>query len=70
MRRSVLRLFQTRNAALRVLVKEAPAPVIAKALGFTDNTLHRHAAIVAQEWQQYAATIIGTSDTDTAPPDE
>lgn len=70
MRRSGLRLFQTRNAALRVLVKEAPAPVIAKALGFTDNTLHRHAAIVAQEWQQYAATIIGTSDTDTALPDE
>jgi hypothetical protein len=57
MRRDGLKLFTIRNTALRTLVKEAPAPVIAKALGFTDNTLHRHATIAAQEWQNYAATI-------------
>lgn len=49
-------LRAARNAALRTLVREAPAPLIAKSLGYNDNTIHRHAAIAASQFQQYAAS--------------
>ena len=38
-----------------------------QALGFTDNTVHHHATIAAQQWQNYAAAISRTRDTAPRP---
>jgi hypothetical protein len=42
------------TAALRQLVLQAPAPVIAQALGYHHNTTHRHASQAAGPWARYA----------------
>jgi hypothetical protein len=42
------------TAALRQLVLQAPAPVIAQALGYHHNTAHRHATQAAGPWALYA----------------
>ena len=44
----------TRVAALRQLVLQAPAPVVAHALGFHPVTTHRHAAEAGGTWKSYA----------------
>ncbi len=44
----------TRVAALRQLVLQAPAPVVAQALGFHPVTAHRHAAGAGGTWKSYA----------------
>jgi len=44
----------TRVAALRQLVLQAPAPVIAKALGFHYLTTHRHNIDAGGTWKTYA----------------
>jgi hypothetical protein len=44
----------TRVAALRQLVLQAPAPVVAQALGFHPVTAHRHAADAGGTWKSYA----------------
>lgn len=38
-----------------------------QALGFTDNTVHHHATIAAQQWQNHAAAISRTRDTAPRP---
>jgi hypothetical protein len=43
-----------RPAALRQLVLQAPAPVIARALGFHDKTTTRVAADAGGTWNRYA----------------
>ncbi|MGO8891690.1 MAG: hypothetical protein ACLQB1_18620 [Streptosporangiaceae bacterium] len=43
-----------RLSALRQLVLQAPAPVIARSLGFHDNTTTRLAAEAGKTWNQYA----------------
>jgi integrase len=43
-----------RTAALRHLVLQAPAPVIAGMLGFNNETTHRHAAAAGTPWSHYA----------------
>jgi hypothetical protein len=43
-----------RLSALRQLVLQAPAPVIARSLGFHDNTTTRIAAEAGKTWNQYA----------------
>lgn len=43
-----------RAAALRQLVLQAPAPVIAQALGFHDKTTTRIAAEAGGSWNRYA----------------
>jgi hypothetical protein len=44
----------TRVAALRQLVLQAPAPVIAKALEFHNHTTHRHNIDAGGTWKTYA----------------
>lgn len=44
----------TRVAALRQLVLQAPAPVVAKALGFHYITAHRHNNNAGGTWKTYA----------------
>jgi hypothetical protein len=39
---------------LRQLVLQAPAPVVAQALGFHPVTAHRHAADAGGTWKSYA----------------
>ena len=43
-----------RTTALRDLVLQAPAPVIAQALGYGHLAVHRHAARAGQTWARYA----------------
>ncbi len=43
-----------RLTALRQLVLQAPAPVIARSLGYHDNTTTRLATETAKTWNQYA----------------
>jgi len=43
-----------RTAALRQLVLQAPAPVIAQALGYSHLAAHRHAAQAGGSWARYA----------------
>src|SRR6266849_1144690 len=42
------------TAALRQLVLQAPAPVVARALGYHHNTAHRHATQAGGRWASYA----------------
>ncbi len=42
------------TATLRRLVLQAPAPVIAQALGYHHNTAHRHATQAGGPWARYA----------------
>jgi len=43
-----------RTAALRDLVRQAPVPVIAQALGYGHLATHRHATQAGQTWARYA----------------
>jgi integrase len=44
-----------RTAALRDLVRQAPVPVIARALGYGHLAAHRHATQAGQTWARYAS---------------
>ncbi|MBT2233560.1 hypothetical protein [Nonomuraea sp. NEAU-A123] len=44
-----------REAALRQLVLQAPAPVVAEMLGYTPQATTRHAAAAGSPWSRYAA---------------
>ena len=44
---------QARTAALRELVLQAPAPVIAQALGYSHGTTHKHLTDAGGTWNQY-----------------
>lgn len=46
----------TRIAALRQLVLQTPAPVVAQALGFHNVTTHRHHAAAGGTWKTYPTT--------------
>jgi hypothetical protein len=48
-------LRRARIAALRQLVLQAPAPVIAEALGFHHTTTHRQTVYAGGIWNRYAA---------------
>lgn len=48
-----LDLLGARNTALRELVCEVPAPVVAEMLGYSDQVVHRHAALASQPWAKY-----------------
>ncbi len=47
-------LLGARNAALRGLVAEVPAPLIADMLGYSYQVTQRHAALAAEPWSRYA----------------
>jgi hypothetical protein len=44
-----------RVAALRQFVLQAPAPVVADALGFHHHTAHRHCAEAGGTWSRYVS---------------
>jgi integrase len=54
-----------RAAALRQLVLQAPAPVIAKALGYHDGTTTRILAEAGGTWNSYPARAAATSEADS-----
>jgi hypothetical protein len=50
-----LPVTQTRTAAFRQLVLQAPAPVIAHALGYHPNTATKHVTAAGGTWNRYPA---------------
>ncbi len=55
-----IELLGARNAALRDLVTQAPAPVVAALLGYSDKVTARHAAAAAEPLSAYAALLSTT----------
>ena len=51
---------QTRTAAFRQLVLQAPAPVVAKALGYQHGTAAKHVAAGGGTWSRYPAARTGS----------
>ncbi|WLQ06161.1 hypothetical protein [Arthrobacter oryzae] len=47
-------LLGARNASLRSLVKEVPAPLVAEMLGYSYQVTQKHAAAAADPWSRYA----------------
>jgi hypothetical protein len=50
---------QTRTAAFRQLVLQAPAPVVAHALGYSQGTATSHVIAAGGTWNRYPATRAG-----------
>ncbi|GAB2920930.1 hypothetical protein GCM10027280_04910 [Micromonospora polyrhachis] len=50
-----LHVGHARVTALRQLVLDVPAPVVATALGFAHFTTHRHVTAAGGVWNRYAA---------------
>jgi hypothetical protein len=48
-------LLGARNAALRGLVNEVPAPLVAEMLGYSYQVTQKHAAAAAEPWSRYAS---------------
>jgi DNA-directed RNA polymerase specialized sigma24 family protein len=48
-------LLGSRNAALRELVSQIPAPLVAEMLGYSDQVTQKHAAEAGNTWAQYAS---------------
>ncbi|WP_259678222.1 hypothetical protein [Arthrobacter oryzae] len=46
-------LLGARNASLRGLVKEVPAPLVAEMLGYSYQVAQKHATAAAQPWSRY-----------------
>ncbi len=47
----------TRNTVLRDLVQQVPPPIVASQLGYSPNTIQRHADQAAQPLEHYAALL-------------
>lgn len=47
-------LLGARNASLRSLVKEVPAPLVAEMLGYSYQVTQKHSAAAAESWSRYA----------------
>lgn len=60
-----INMLGARNAALRALVRQVPAPIVATQLGYSPQTTLRHAALAAEAMSRYAAhrarILAGTS---------
>jgi hypothetical protein len=50
-----INLLGARNAALRGLVTEVPAPIVAEMLGYSYQVTQKHATAAADPWSLYAA---------------
>lgn len=48
-----IELLGARNASLRALVKEVPAPLVAEMLGYSYQVTQKHAAAAAEPWSHY-----------------
>jgi hypothetical protein len=49
-----INLRGARNASLRALVKEVPAPLVAEMLGYSYQVTQKHATAAAEPWSRYA----------------
>jgi hypothetical protein len=52
-----IELQAARNTALRELVRDVPAPIAARLLGYSDQVTHKHAAAAAVPWAAYADAV-------------
>ena len=52
---------QARTSAFRQLVLQAPAPVVAQALGYNYGTATEHAIAAGGTWNRYPATRVRTT---------
>ncbi len=50
-------LLGARNASLRGLVKEVPAPLVAEMLGYSHQVTQKHATAAAEPWSRYTPAI-------------
>lgn len=55
-------LLGARNAALRDLVNQAPAPIVAVQLGYSTQVTVKHASLPARPNQRYAASALADRD--------
>jgi hypothetical protein len=53
LRENGINLLGARNASLRALVKEVPAPLVAEMLGYSYQVTQKHAAATAEPWSRY-----------------
>lgn len=60
LRRLGIDILGARNATLRDLVTQVPAPVAADMLGYSDQVTHHHAHLAAQPWHTYPARVRNT----------
>jgi hypothetical protein len=60
-------LLGARNASLRGLVTEVPAPLVAEMLGYSYQVTQKHAAAAAEPWSRYMPAIPGYWSTDFLP---
>lgn len=58
LRGSGIDLLGARNAALRQLVRQVPAPILATQLGYSPQVAHKHAALAAEPMSRYSAVRI------------
>lgn len=49
-----INLLGARNAALRGLVTEVPAPIVAEMLGYSYQVTQKHADATAEPWSRYS----------------
>jgi hypothetical protein len=63
-----INLLGARNASLRALVKEVPAPLVAEMLGYSYQVTQKHATAAAEPWSRYPrreATRIMTTPSES-----
>ena len=51
-----INLLGARNTAIRELVTQVPAPVVAEMLGYSDQVTQKHADLASEPWAKYAST--------------
>jgi hypothetical protein len=56
LRKLGIKLLGARNSALRGLVSEVPAPLVAEMLGYSYQVTQKHAAATAAPWSKYIAS--------------
>ena len=54
LRENGINLMGARNASLRALVREVPAPLVAEMIGYSYQVTQKHAAATAEPWSRYA----------------
>lgn len=63
LRENGINLLGARNASLRALVTEVPAPIAAEMLGYSYQVTQKHAAAAAEPWSRYPDSNIHPEHT-------
>jgi hypothetical protein len=66
LRENGINLLGARNASLRALVTEVPAPLVAEMLGYSYQVTQKHATAAADPWSRYPGTKPTRIMTDTS----